>query len=460
MKKGRIYQLFILFLIVILSTSGFSCLSSKPKVKLEPITLTYWRVWESPDVLNQIIADYHRLHPNITINCRKLRYEEYEQTLLEAWAEGRGPDIFSIPADWVTKYSKFIYPLPPKIKMVNIKYSGNALKKTAKIVAEEKRTITPDELRQKFVDVVFNDVVRYDPQSKMNRIYALPLAIDTLALYYNRDMLDNAGIAKPPTNWEEFKEDVKKLIIQDTEGNFIQSGAALGTADNIERSADILSLLMLQNGTKMIKNWRASFNQPLETDKSYFPGVEALRFYTDFANPAKEVYTWNSEMPNSLDAFIDGKVAFFFGYSYHLPIIQARAPKLDFGVVPVPQIEGSLKQVNYARYWVETVSSHSQNKDAAWDFLQFATTSAKEVKTYLDAAKKPPALRELIDVQLENFDLAPFTQQVLTAQDWYYGKDPLAVEEIFKEMIRMVNQGLLDYKKAINYAVERVNQTY
>ena len=52
-------------------------------------------------------------------------------------------------------------------------------------------------IRDIFPDVVYSDVV------KDNLIYGLPLSIDTLALFYNREHLNSAGIVAPPTTWQE-----------------------------------------------------------------------------------------------------------------------------------------------------------------------------------------------------------------------------------------------------------------
>ena len=446
--QKRFFKIFILLLLIVIITAGFRCkfVPEKVKKRIEPVKLVYWRVWDSPDSFSQIIGNYRAIHPHIEITYRKLRYEEYERALLEAWAEGRGPDIFSIPNTWLTKYQKFILPLPGKTTMPYVVVTGPACKRTEEIVLKDQPSLSLRDLKNNFVDVVFDDVVRN------NQIYALPLSIDTLVLYYNRDLLNNAGIAQPPTNWTELKDDVEKLTIQDKTGNIIQAGIAMGTAENITRSTDILFLLMMQNGTLMTSGQRATFNQPLAADPNYFPGQEALRFYTDFANPAKETYSWNTEMQNSLDAFIEGKVALFFGYAYHLPTIQARAPKLNFGITSAPQIEGSLKQVNYANYWIETVFFKTEYPNETWDFLQFATAQGN-VDSYLNSVKKPTALRGLISQQLEDFDLAPFAQQVLTAQSWYHGQDFEAVEGIFKEMITSINGGETDYKKVINLSL-------
>ncbi|MDD3102069.1 MAG: extracellular solute-binding protein, partial [Patescibacteria group bacterium] len=326
-------------------------------------------------------------------------------------------------------------------------------KKETKVVEEKKKTPVLRELQEKYVDTVPKDVI-ID-----NKLYGLPLSLDILVLYYNKELLNNAGIVNPPANWQEFADDVRLLTFKDKDGNFVQSGTALGGIDNVANLSDILSLLMLQNGTTMIsESGQASFNRPAVDDASYFPGEEALRFYTDFATPGKEIYCWNEKMTNSLDAFIQGKTAFLFGYSDFLPTIKEKAPKLNFDIIKAPQITGSLKEVNFASYPIETISKKNTHPDESWAFLLYATEEANN-KTFLEKTKHPTAIRSLIQFQLEDFDLAPFVKGVLTAQTWYQGKNYSLVEESFKEMVRNVLTGTKEIKQALDYCVQKVNLT-
>ena len=174
---------------------------------------------------------------------------------------------------------------------------------------------------------------------------------------------------------------------------------------------------MMQNGAIMTDpNGMATFDKyPTElAGRPLPPGAEALVFYTDFANPEKEVYTWNDKMPYSLNAFINGQTAFYFGYAYDLPTIRFSNPKLNFGITSFPQIEGN-KPIYFANYWVETVSKKTSHPDEAWDFVQFMT-KAEEAQKYLNSTKKPTALRSLINNQLQDADLSVFAGQVPNAK--------------------------------------------
>jgi multiple sugar transport system substrate-binding protein len=453
--KNKFFVLFLLF--TFLLTAGAGCTAGTPASSIKPITLTYWRVFDDEDAFATIISDYKKIHPNITIEYKKFRYEEYESALLNALAEDRGPDMFSLPSTWLLQYQPKLLPLPPQTTLVYPVTQGTIKKQT---VAEKRTTksLSLKDLKANFIDVAASDAVLDKDGESL--IYGLPLYVDTLAMFYNPGLLNNAGISQPPQFWNnEFQQDVKKLTKQNNQGNIIQSGVAMGGNANISRPQDVLSLLMIQNGAVMMDSGSVLFQTiPPGADQKYNPGLEALRFYTDFSNTAKEVYCWNSNLPNSLNMFAQGSLAMMFSYSYDLPSVRALAPKLNFAIAKMPQIQGNSKQVNYANYWLETVSAKSKNVDAAWDFIQFET-SADEVQSYLKIAKKPTALRSLISSQSDDLDLGVFASQLLTAQSWYHGKNPLAAEKAMGEMIDLTVKNEKDIVKIIGDGAVKVQET-
>jgi len=413
----------------------------KPPVKPQEINLNIWNLWDDTDSFSQIIADYNAMNENIKISYSKKNYNGYENLILNSMAEGDGPDIFLINNNWIEKYKKKIVPMPqsdPRPEEIANSYG--------------KFTIT--NLKNDFIDTVYNDVVFEE-----ENIYALPLSVDTLVLYYNKDIFNNAGIPQPPKTWKEFKEDAAKIKELDELGNISRAGAAIGTARNISRSTDILYLLMLQSGTNMVNNdyTAAIFSESINQNGEYFsPGETALKFYTDFANPQYDFYTWNPKMDFSTDAFAQKKCAMIFGYSYTADDIKRKSPYLNFASAKIPQISGSNMDVNYANYWVFAVSHLSKHPSAAWDFLKFASSKA-EVSKYLNITKKPTARKDLILYQAEDPKLEVFSSQLLTAKSWFQ-KDPIKVDAIFADMIDNINYGRKSLSEAIKYAEGRVTQ--
>ncbi len=444
--------------VLVLTGQGCGGPSAAQQQVVTPVKLTVWNVFDDEDTLRPAMAKYQALHPNVSFEYRQLRVDEYKNELIRAFAEGRGPDVFFIHNTWVGEYLPLTTPLPKSLSIPYVEVKGT-IKKEKIYTLKTEPTISLRQLKNDFLDVVTKDVVRpYQATPKAapeDRIWGLPLAVDTLALYFNRDLLNTAGISAPPATWEEFQAAVPKLTSIGANDQVIQSGAAIGTSRNVERAFDLLSVIMMQNGTQMTDDsGRASFagaNQQREV-----PGLQALTFYADFANPTKATYAWNNQQPPSFDAFANGKTAFFFGYAYHAPLLRARNPKLRFGTAPLPQIGGG-RPVNYANYWVGTVAKASKNPTWSWDFIQFAA-KPDQVKDYLEETAKPPARRALIADYAESEDLAPFAGQLLTADSWYKGSNAAVAEQALLDLIDAANAGA-ELEAEISRAQNKVNQS-
>ena len=425
MKKNRItlYTLIAPVLVFGLAASLPGCRDPRP----DEVELEFWGVFDDSDLYRSLIEEFKQQFSHITIRYYKKTYQTYEKDLLEAMATGRGPDIFMIHNTWLARYNDRIWAAPFDF-------------------------ITLKQFQDNFVDVVVDDFVLD------GFIGAIPLSVDTLALYYNKDILNTSGIAEPPRTWEEFLSDVETLTVKDERGNIVRAGASLGTARNINRSTDILSLLMLQSGTQMINSQktRATFERSVDLDgERFYPGERTLEFYIDFANPLKSIYTWNTRMHYSIDAFYEGQAAMMFNYSYHIPTIRAKSPYLNFAVSEMPQIDSVSADINYANYWGLTVSHNSEDFEPAWQFIVWLTQK-EQAKKYLELAEKPTARRDLVDSQKDDPDLGVFAEQSLTARSWYQ-VDNLVIETILADMIESVVRGEATIKDSILRAVNRVN---
>lgn len=466
MKFQKLRNIFPVALVISLFfTLGAGCgNASQSSTSSSKVTLSYWRVFDGDDAFDEIISEYQAEHPYVNIDYRVLRFEEYEEELIRALAQGEGPDIFTVHNTQMIEYQDLLLPMPTSVTVKYLETVGSVRKETV-LTTKEVALPSQRSLKEDFVDVVADDVIlSYQPDKKIaaeDRVFGLPLSVDTLALYYNKDLFNAAGIAQAPTTWEDFQSDVIALTKYGDDGSITQSGASLGTVNNVDRSSDILQVLMLQNGTSMVdEKGRVAFNAiPKGLGDGVFPGLDAVRFFTDFANPVKETYTWNTDFSANVDAFASGQTAMMLGYSYHLPIIQAAAPSSNIGVALLPQIGGGAKKANFANYWVESVSKDTQYPNEAWDFVTFAT-SAEHVLSYLNETQKPTALRELIDEQIESDTLSPFVEQVLTAESWYRGSDAAAMDGAFEALATEVLAGNREAEDAINAAAKVVAQTY
>ncbi|MEK9158233.1 MAG: extracellular solute-binding protein, partial [Patescibacteria group bacterium] len=192
----------------------------------KPVTLQFWGVFDDHNAFDKTISDFKAQNQGIDVKYRQLTYEEYEQAVVNGLAAGTGPDILMIHNTWLPKHGDKLAPMPANIP-------------------DKKNPFTIQSFKDQFVDVAYQDFVY------SNQIFGMPLYVDSLALYYNKDLFNGAGITRPPQTWDEVNTDVQLLTKVDNRGNITQSGFALGTARNINRSTDILMDMMIQSGVRM-----------------------------------------------------------------------------------------------------------------------------------------------------------------------------------------------------------------
>jgi len=463
--KIKIITAFFLVISTLL-ISGCGC---KPKNPHQyDLSLEIWGPFDSQDALRASFDNYKKINPNIfDIEYKVIPVDNYKKELVDALASGQGPDIFLIHNDWLPSF---------KDKLVNAPQSPL-------IINEQK-------FRNNFVDVAIADFI------DQGKIYAAPLSVNSLALYYNKNLFNQAGLVSPPKTWNEFTQNVQKLTKINAFNEITQSGAAIGTAYNINRSTDILNLLMLQNNTNMVDDGgRINFDKAISINgKIIFPGKNALNFYTQFANTGSLNYTWNSRMHYSIDAFSEGTTAMMFNYSWHVKTIADKAPKLNFAVANVPQLENSPK-INYANYWgyavaknkitqsvgdrnsrsAPTISNEIRMKEA-WEFLTYLTTKPDgtfkvssnkpglgktanpnfdPAKDYLEKTKEPAARRDIIEIQKNDPEIGVFATGNLIAKNWKES-NPDTIEGIFAQMIDQINKGQATVGEALKSAAQRV----
>jgi multiple sugar transport system substrate-binding protein len=416
---------FLVFLTFIFILSNFGGGNSGG----QEVQLKVWGVFDDRQMFDKAITDFEKSHKGITIDYTLVPFVDYEQALLNALAAGSGPDVFMIHHTWLPKHIDKIRPFPEQ-------FPGS-----------EEPLMTIRQFRDMFADVAYVDLVND------NKIYGMPLYIDTLALYYNRDMLASAGIAQPPATWSEFLDAVRKITTYDQSRNITRSAASMGTARNINRSTDILMMLMLQSGVQMTDddNSSATFSRSVDGQPV---GERSLQFYTDFANPQKEVYTWNDTQDYNIDAFATGRTAMMLNYSHQMPVLRAKAPRLNWGIAKAPQATLADART-YANYWPLTVALRSEHPYEAWQFVHHMAAGAGTVP-YLNEAARPSARRDLIAQQKLEVDLGVFAEQALTARSWFQINNQ-AIETIFSDMIDAVNLGRQTVADALREAEAKVS---
>lgn len=390
--------------------------STPPAVSLE-----IWSMYEDEEAWDAVIEAFRQTNPTVSVAYRKMTPASYPDTLLNALARGEGPDIFLLSSEQLFKEKDKIMALP-----------------------SASSPITPAQFSSFFADGA-SALIGAD-----GTLFGVPLALDSLALFYNKDMFDAAGFTAPPATWENFASYSQTLTRRSQSGDIMVAGAALGTGANMSRAMEIVSSLILQQGDPIARS-----DGHVELGEG---ARQALSFYSSFAAQGNQNYAWSITLPDALDAFATERAAMTFGASEDIAKVAAANPHLAFGVAPLPQFSGRTPRT-YGTFRFPAVSRNSRNAATAWRFALFAA-AGDGTKIYLDKTGLPPARRDLIAaVPAGSGTPAVFARQALTARTWPVPDERLA-RQIFGEAIDGMAQRAYTLSEALGRIRTRLQLLY
>jgi ABC-type glycerol-3-phosphate transport system substrate-binding protein len=437
-----------------------ACGTSTTTTAAKQPQLRVWRVGQTIDAIANIRDDFLDVNKasNIAFNYTNKSYDGYELAALKSLSARTGPDIWSIPNDWLGDHkARLNYLSDTFFETQSAKLPGGPLSS-----ANYAKVIYPAGIA---------DAITLD-----GHIYGLPTSVDTLHLYVNKSLLNAASnefraslgdnpsdaVLQPvqellnhaPTTWSELI-DQTKYITKRSGTTITRSAIAMGTADNAASSADLLQLLIMQNGADIVSSdhVRALFHIPITTAAgvSVRPGENALDFLTSFSNPNKPNYTWNPSLPQALDAFGQGKVAMVISYSGFRDQLAVKYPKLEYVQAPVPQISNSPLQtpVNLIKFWTETIPRVADNASIAAAFARNLAANATGIAHSVGLSS--PILASLN----EEPNTFP-NRQVLTGRT-VFKKSRDLFDADFRQMIIDVSQNGLTPSQALDSGAEKIN---
>lgn len=386
LKKYLIWIIGAIVLIIVVSLVMFLRKNIKP-TGFGKVELNYWGLWEDEGVMNGVIADFEAKNPNIKINYKKNSQENYkvrlQNKLSKSETEGETdiPDIFRIHNTWLPMFKNELALVPTE-------------------------TATKIGLDTDFYNVYKNTL-------KVGANYkAIPLMYDGLALFYNKNLIESAGIGAPKT-WNDLRVAAEKIIKKDeTTDKIITAGAALGSVNNVDNWSDIVGLMLRQGG---VDPFSATSDEKLKS---------VLLYYTLYRT---KYNLWDETLPPSTIAFANGNLGFFFGPSWKIFNIKDINANLAYEIIPVPQLEietGQVTNVNWASFWAEGVNVKSKHQKEAFKFLEYLATSEALQKSFTlgsqirDFGQISPR-KSMMDQMSSNSKVKAFVGSADTAESWY-----------------------------------------
>jgi len=149
----------------------------------EPVNLVIWGLDGDNGLIGTLAKEFDEKNEDITVEFRPIALDDLVNETLKAVATGNAPDMTALDNPDFAMFSS----------------RGAMLDITDRVAASS---------------VIKADQYYAGPWASVmwdGKVYGVPKATNTIALFYNKDLFAKAGIANPPETWDELLDDARKL---------------------------------------------------------------------------------------------------------------------------------------------------------------------------------------------------------------------------------------------------------
>lgn len=294
----------------------------------------------SENDIRAMTSDFEKQHPDVKVNLEFVPYEALHDKIVAArGAGGNGYDVVLFDAIWPAEFSRF-----DLLQDVS-----------SRIAADEREKIFPGAM---------NTVVY------QGKTLGMPWILDTKYLYYNKAMLDKAGIKTPPASWQQVMDDAKVL----KDKGIVKYPLVWSWSQEEALVCDYTTLVSGFGGS-FYQNGKLDFSTPAS-----LKAVTLMKTSLDqgLSNPASREYLEEDVRK----AFSNGDAAFALNWTYMYNM--ANDPKQskvagDVGIVPAPgdtpdkpgAVNGSMGL---------GIAKASQHPEEAWQYIHYLTSQPVQDK--------------------------------------------------------------------------------
>ncbi|MBN9433343.1 MAG: sugar ABC transporter substrate-binding protein [Bosea sp.] len=297
----------------------------------DPITLSVWGIDNqtgsgNPGYTQIMVDEWNAKHDDVKLEYRFVAFDDANNDFARAIATNSGPDIFMINTTDTQFYAA-------RDVLVDL---------TDRIAASS--VIKPSDIFPGYLAAItYND-----------RIWEVPKAADTIALYYNPDMFKAAGLDpdKPPRSWQEL-HDYAKALTKPDQGVF---GIAFSAKNGQEGPWQWLPFVRMTG-----EDWTN-----VDTDGAR-RALTLWKTFVDEGLASKEVLV--QAQSDAADMFRAGKAAMVLQGNWDLPNMEGLPFKYRLALLP-PEKEGGL-QVSAAGNFTYGINKQSAHPDEAFKFIEY-----------------------------------------------------------------------------------------
>ncbi len=309
----------------------------------DAVTLTVWESVDGPDEwIMQAAEKYSEQHPNVTIEFVNVELQDSGSQIALDGPAGVGPDLFAAPHDKLGELVSGGHILP----------TVDAENVAAAVLASAAQAMTYD-----------------------GTMYGYPTSAETYALYYNKDLIET-----PPASFDELKDWTAEF----NEANPGKYGFVMDVAN-----AYYTILFTTMNGNRLFGE------SGLDTSSSYLATEDSIAGMKIFQSLNKILPVKAADMTTAEAdaAFAAGEAAMHISGPWN--VTKFANAGINFGVAPLPALDGETPAASFSSARGMFVSSYSENPEVAADFAMFLISEEMQALRYEITGALPAIPMEL-----------------------------------------------------------------
>ncbi|MEV6247170.1 sugar ABC transporter substrate-binding protein [Streptomyces sp. NPDC051742] len=350
----------------------------------QPKTLTYWASNQgaSIEVDKEVLQpelDQFEKETGIKVKLEVVPWADLLNRILTATTSGQGPDILNIGNTW-----------------------SASLQSTGALLPWDAKNFEAIGGKDRFVESALGSTgaAGQDPA-------AVPLYSMAYALYYNKKMFKDAGIAKPPTTWDEVAEAGKRLSAKGKNGIGVEGS-------NLSNNIHQVFVLGKQHGADF-------FTADGKPDFTSDGAVAAVKQYIDLMAAQKIVAPGNAEYAQnqSLSDFAKNKTGMVLWQTPQQTFSAQGMGPDEWGVVPAPVPSGKPGQGKQTNSMVAGINmavfKNTKNLDGALKFVKYMTSDEEQIALNKAYGSVPPVKSAQKDAAFADPSLAVIRDTLATS---------------------------------------------
>ncbi|MCA9361811.1 extracellular solute-binding protein [Candidatus Kaiserbacteria bacterium] len=435
--KLRPFELALVIIFIVMAIVSLVVLKSfKPERSPEETeaaligSVQIWGTLPAESVEQVLLAVRKNNEGYNNVSYRYYHPDDFDTQLVNALADGEGPDIILTSHEKLIEMRKRIQP---------ISYDSYPLRDFKNLYVDGAEIFTLSD-----------------------GIYAYPVAVDPLMLYWNRDIFATEGFLQAPATWESLVNTMFASLVQrDFDRTITRSAVAMGEYQNVRNAFGILSALLIQGGMQgVLEEGSNKYLVRLQTSISGQgdPLRSAADFYTRFARPSNTLYSWNRAFQDDRMKFVSEDLAMYFGYGSEGPQLERINPNLNFDIAEIPQGETATLRRTYGKFYGLSLLEKSDNTQGATIVMR-ALSTTENSEMIAVASGMVPARRSLVS-QGSNDKYGRLTYKSTAVALGWLNPDRAEADKIFSTLTSDINENRRDLNAAVGDASRRLADVY